>query len=103
VTAIDAVLAELATRTPSVEEVEVARIQYDRSFVTSLGTLSGRSGQLQAYNHHARTPDFLQRDIARYQKVNGKGIRKAVKKLLPLDRRVVLHVVPAAGDTGEGE
>ena len=103
VAAIDAVLSELAVRTPSVEEVEVARIQYERSFVTSLGTLRGRSSQLQAYNHHAGTPDFLQRDIARYQKVNGKGIRKAVKKLLPLDRRVVLHVVPETEETGEGE
>jgi zinc protease len=103
VAAIDAILAELAAQAPSVDEVEVARIQYERTFVTSLGTLSGRSVQLHSYNHHAGTPDYLQRDIARYRKVNGKGIRKAVKKLLPLDRRVVLHVVPAAGDDGEGE
>jgi len=103
VAAIDEILTELGKETPSPDEVEVARIQYERGFVASLGTLSGRSRQLQSYNHHAGTPDYLQQDIARYMKVNGKGIRKTVKKLLPLDRRVVLHVTPAPADAGEGE
>lgn len=98
VAAIDVILGELARTPPAAEEVEVSRIQYERQFVVSLGTLSGRSRQLQSYAHHAGTPDYLQRDIARYRKVNAGGIRKAVKKLLPLDRRVVLHVTPAPAD-----
>ena len=102
VAAIDAILGELGRKPPTNEEVEVALIQYERQFVVSLGTLSGRSRQLQSYNHINGSPDYLQQDLARYRKVNARGISRAVKKLLPLDRRVVLHVTPAPAETAEG-
>ncbi len=102
VAAIDAILGDLTKAPPAAEEVEVALIQYERAFVESLGTLSGRSRQLQSYNHINGSPDYLQQDLTRYRKVNARLISKAVKKLLPLDKRVVLHVTPAAAATAEG-
>ncbi len=103
VAAVDAILADLAKVAPNAGDVEVARIQYERHAVVSLGTLSGRSRTLQSYVHHAGTPDYLQQDIGRYLTVDGKRIRKAVKKLLPPDKRVVLHVIPAPADDAAGE
>ena len=76
------------------QEVEVAKTQYERRFVESLGTLNGRADHLQSYAHYVGDPDYIQRDLERYRPISAGDIQKALRKYLPVPRSVVLHIVP---------
>jgi zinc protease len=59
-----------------------------------VGGFGGKANQLNAYYKAAGTPDYFQKDLDRYRAVTAAGIKAAVEKYLPKDRRVELSVVP---------
>ena len=76
------------------QEVEVAKTQYERQFIESLGTMHGRADHLQSYAHYVGDPDYIQRDLERYHPISASDIQKALRKYLPVPRSVVLHIKP---------
>ncbi len=94
VAAVDAMLREV-TLVPFLDtEVEVARTQFRRHFIDELASLEGRAGLLQQYAHYAHDADFIGRDLERYRDLTAQDLQRAVRKYLPLERRVVLHMTP---------
>lgn len=51
---------------------------------------------LNAYYFATGNPDYFNEDLARYRALEPEDIRAAVRRWLPVDRRLELSVVPAA-------
>ena len=96
VAAIDQILAEIRESGPTADEVEVARTNYEASFYRRLSTIAGKADLLGSYNTLTGDPGYMQTDLGRYLAVDQAGVHAAIQQWLPPDRRVVLHVVPAA-------
>jgi zinc protease len=95
--AIDAELAKLREQGPTQAEIERARNTLVARVIRGLETLGGFGGVadvLNRYNHYLGNPDYLQRDMARYQKLEPAALRMAANKLLRGDSRVVAYAVP---------
>ena len=60
----------------------------------TVGGFGGKSDQLNAYNTFVGTPDFFERDLARYQHAQAQSIGAAVGRYLQHCRNVTLSVVP---------
>jgi zinc protease len=100
--ALDEELAALRATPPEAREVERARNTIETNIVGGLEQLGGFGGvadRLNSYNHYVGTPDYLQRDVARYRAVTPATVQAFVRQHLPQNGRVVLHAVagePAA-------
>jgi predicted Zn-dependent peptidase len=94
---IDEELAKLASG--GIREDEVARAQTgeasDRIF--DLERDASRANTINSYNQLAGDPAYLTQDLARYAQATPDAIVAAVKRYLPLDRRVVAIVTPKKG------
>jgi zinc protease len=100
--AIDEELARLAAAPPSAEELERAKNKILAGAVFSLepvGGFGGRAATLARYHALTGDPGFLEKDLARYQRLTPADISAAARTWLRKDARVVLQVVPA-GDAG---
>lgn len=60
----------------------------------TVGGFGGKSDQLNAYNVFTGNPGYFSADLARYRGATAETVRAAVARCLPLDRRVLLSVVP---------
>jgi zinc protease len=60
----------------------------------TVGGFGGKSDQLNAYNVFLGDPGFFGGDIERYRAADAAAIRAAAARTLPVDRRVLLSVVP---------
>jgi zinc protease len=95
--AIDAELAAMRTAGPTQAEVDEARNTLVASIVRGLETLGGSGGvadQLNRYNHYLGDPDYLGRDVARYQRIAPRAVRDAAANQLRPTARVVVFGVP---------
>ena len=95
---IDEELDKLRRAAPEAREVTRAFNQTEASFYRQMervGGFSGKANQLNAYYTATGTPDYFEKDLARYRVVSTADIQGAVVKYLPKDRRVELSVVPA--------
>ena len=71
--------------------------QTEASFYRNMervGGFGGKADQLNAYFKSAGTPDFFDKDLARYRTVTAAEVQAAVDRYLPKDRRVELSVIP---------
>ena len=94
---IDAELQRLIEAGPSESEMERARVQVEAHFMYRLQTVGGfggKSDQLNAYNVLRGDPGFFADDLSRYREATTAGVRDATARVLGLDRRVILSVVP---------
>jgi zinc protease len=95
--AIHQEVERLADEGPTPDEVERGRVQSEAQFVFRLQTVGGfggKSDQLNAYNTFVGTPDFFERDLARYQHAQAQSIGAAVGRYLQHCHNVTLSVVP---------
>ncbi|MEX2110401.1 MAG: pitrilysin family protein [Gemmatimonadaceae bacterium] len=74
---------------------ELVRAQniYRARFIDRLASVLGKADGLNAYNYFAGTPDFVQQDAARYEKVTTADIQRVAKTYLGKPK-IVLTVVP---------
>jgi zinc protease len=74
---------------------ELARSLNSRraSFLDGLASVLGKAEQLALYDYNAGTPDFVQQDLARYEKVTAADVQRAAATYLN-QPKVVLTVVP---------
>jgi zinc protease len=94
---IDRELRRLMDEGPSVDEMERAVAQAEAHFMYRLQTVGGfggKSDQLNAYNVFKGAPGFFAADLDRYRNATRASLQAAARAHLPLDRRVVLSVIP---------
>ncbi len=93
---VDAEIDRLISEGPSLDEVQRARNQIDRSLYQSLqkvGGSNGRADLLNTYNHYLGDPGYLPEDIERYNKVNAADVQRAMRTHLRKDARIVTFAV----------
>jgi len=94
---IDGVVREELKRLMNepITERELARVRnsYRSSFLNRLASVQNKADILNAYNYMAGTPDYVQQDAMRYEKVTRADVQRVARKYL--DRpKVILTVVP---------
>jgi len=96
-TRIDDELRRVKDSGPSVDEMERSVAQAEAHFMYRLQTVGGfggKSDQLNAYNVLKGDPAFFAADLDRYRNATRDSLQAAAQTYLPLDRRVVLSVIP---------
>jgi len=94
---IDEELDRLRKEAPAAREMTRALNQTEASFYRNMervGGFGGKADQLNAYVKAAGTPDFFDKDLARYRAVTAAEVQAAIDRYLPKDRRVELSVIP---------
>jgi zinc protease len=95
----DAVRAELeriASHGVAGHELERARNGTETALIDALqnvGDFGGRADQLNMYSFYTGTPDYVEQDLHRYQRITGDDVRDVVRRFLSRPA-VVLSVVP---------
>ena len=98
---VDAEVQRLADTGPVDAEMERITAQAEAHFLYRLQTVGGfggKSDQLNAYNVFRGDPGYFAADLERYRAVDGAAMRSAAR-MLRLDRRVLLSVVPRGQGT----
>jgi zinc protease len=74
---------------------ELARSLNSRraSFLDQIASVLGKADRLASYDHNAGTPDYVQQDLARYEKVTAADVQRVAAAYLGKPK-VVLTVVP---------
>ena len=90
---VDAEIARLAAEGPTARELARAQNSIRASFLDRLAGVVGKADLLNGYNYLAGTPDFAQRDAARYDALTAADVQRVARQYLT-QPRVVLTVVP---------
>jgi zinc protease len=74
---------------------EIARAQntFRARFLDDLASVLGKGSQLSSYNYFAGTPDFVQQDAARYDRVTAADVQRVARTYVGAPK-VILTVVP---------
>jgi len=95
--AIDKVINEEISKLMSepVTEREIARAKnsYRSSFLNRIASVHGKADLLNEYNYLAGTPDYVQRDAARYNAVTRADVQRVARTYLG-QHKLVLTIVP---------
>ncbi|HYJ47635.1 MAG TPA: pitrilysin family protein [Pyrinomonadaceae bacterium] len=95
--AIDEELEAVRREGPTEGEVERARNLIQTQIVRGLETLGGFGGvadRLNQYNHYLGDPDYLAKDLDRYEKATPAAIQKIAREKLSNSARAVVYGVP---------
>jgi len=95
--AIDAELAKFQAEGPTPQELERARNSMDTNIIGGLEALGGFGGvadTLNRYNHYVGTPDYLDKDLARYRAATAETVKAFAASKLTRNARVVVYGVP---------
>ena len=88
--AIDDEVAKLAAEGPTEAEVEAARQSIYLANVSSLernGWFIGIADRLNRYNYYVKTPDYFDKDLARYAAVTPQSVKRYVAQYLQKSSR----------------
>jgi zinc protease len=95
--AIDKVINEEVNRlmTEPVTDRELARAKnsYQSSFLNRIASVHGKADLLNSYNYLVGTPDYVQKDAARYVGVTREDVQRVARTYLG-QHKLVLTVVP---------
>ena len=97
---VDEEIEKLRTAPPTERELQRVLNQTEAAFfgrMEQVGGFGGKADQLNGYLVQVGNPDYFNEDLARYRALRVNDIQAAVRRWLPLDRRLELTVVPAAG------
>ena len=89
-------IARLQSEPPSAEEVARAVNRTEAQLVRALESISefgGRADRLNMYNVYTGDPGFLNKDFARYVRVDPAAVQRVAKQYLT-EKRIALEVVP---------
>jgi zinc protease len=90
---IEAEIAALARSGPTPREVQRAQNTLRANFLDQLASVLGKADQLNYYNYFVGTPDYVQQDAARYDKVTAADVQRVAAQYLGA-KKVILTVVP---------
>ena len=91
---IDEEIERLKQEDAAEREVERLINGYETRFYEGIESVLSRADQLAAYHFHTGNPDYFEEDLARFTALGGNDLSAAARRYLPLDRRVVLSIVP---------
>jgi zinc protease len=74
-------------------ELQRARNSFRASYIDRLASVSTKADILNYYNYFAGTPDYVQVDAARYDRVTAADVQRVARSYLSRPK-VVLTVVP---------
>jgi zinc protease len=77
----------------STRELQRAQNSYKASFLNRLASALGKADQLNFYNYFVGTPDYVQQDAARYERVTAADVQRVARTYLGKPK-IVLTVVP---------
>lgn len=92
--AVGAVVARMAEEGPGESELAAAKVSQLAVTVKSLEPTDSVADRLNSYNHFLGSPDYLQRDLDRFQEASAGDVRRFVADNLSPDRRVMVSAVP---------
>ncbi len=92
-TAVDEEIARVAREGPTARELARAKNTIRASFLDRLASVNSKADVLNTYNYLAGTPDYVQRDAARYDAVTAADVQRVARQYLTA-HKVVLTVVP---------
>lgn len=93
--AIDEEIIRLQNESATGREVERLVNGYETAFYERLESVLSRADRLASNAFFAGNPDYFEEDISRFRAIDGSDLSAAARRYLPLDRRVVLSIVPA--------
>ena len=91
--ALAAEVATLAARGVTPRELERAKNSFRASFIDRLASVGSKADLLNFYNYYTGSPDYVQQDAARYDRVTAADVQRAARAYLGA-HKVVLTVVP---------
>ncbi|MGH9592054.1 MAG: insulinase family protein, partial [Bryobacteraceae bacterium] len=100
---VDAEIEALRKDGPTADELERARNVIETRMIQGLERLGGFGGvadRLNEYNHYLGTPDYLSKDLARYQNATIASVRSFAQEQLKPTARVVLFGIPGTPNLG---
>ncbi|MFW5973254.1 MAG: M16 family metallopeptidase [Bacteroidota bacterium] len=92
--AIDREIERLKFEPASDREVQRILNGYETAFYERLESVLTRADLMAAYEFYTGNPDYFEEDLARFRALDGGDLSAAARRFLPLDRRVVLSIVP---------
>jgi len=95
--AIDEELGRLAAGGVTAEELSRAKANTLSHLLFDLEKDSARADRINMYNQYTHDPAFLSKDVDRYATATVESVSDAVRRYLPLDRRIVTVVTPEKG------
>ncbi len=92
--AIATVIADVAAR--GVTERELTRVKNGMraSTIDRLSSVLGKATQLSYYNYFTGTPDYMAKDLARYESLTPADVQRVAKQYVAGRHKIVLTVVP---------
>jgi zinc protease len=94
---IDEELDKLRDEPPSTAEMSRSLNQIEAWFYRSMervGGLEGKANQLNEYYTTTGMPDYFHEHLSRYQALAPEDLQSAIRRFLPVDRRLELTVMP---------
>ncbi len=90
---VRAEIANIIESGVTTRELQRAQNSYKASFLNRLASVGNKADQLNFYNYFAGTPDYVQQDAARYERVTAADVQRVARKYLGKPK-IVLTVVP---------
>jgi len=90
---VRAEIANIIQNGVSTRELQRAQNSYKASFLNRLASVLGKADQLNFYNYFVGTPDYVQQDAGRYERVTAADVQRVARMYLGKPK-VVLTVVP---------
>jgi zinc protease len=90
---VQAELSNIIQSGISSRELQRAQNSYKASFLNRLASVLGKADQLNFYNYFVGTPDYVQQDAARYDRVTAADVQRVARTYLGKPK-IVLTVVP---------
>ncbi|WP_431288437.1 M16 family metallopeptidase [Roseateles chitinivorans] len=91
---VDDAVAELSVNPPTPEEMGRARAAIETSTLARLEKVQALADQINYYNQQAGDPNYIGKDLARYQSITPEKIRDVVAQQLKKNARVVVLATP---------
>lgn len=87
-------LAALRREGPKPAELERAKVDFEASFVRRLESVQDRASLLNTYETALGDPGYLERDLARYRRVDALAVRRAAEAVFDPEAVVIMRVLP---------
>ena len=87
-------LDKMRAQPPTAEEIERVRNQIKTDLVRSMEPLAGLAARLLYYDVFAGQPDYLRRDLERYDNATGDTLAAFARKILSSNTRLTITVEP---------
>ncbi len=101
--AIDEELRKIAATGPTAREIKRAVADLETRTITGLQSLRERADLLNQYDAHLGDPDRVDWDLDRYRNATSESVRPWIQKVIDLDRRFIMRVVPRKAPQGAKE